>query len=203
LNPNHQTDAPEYLRLFMAIAIPNQVKDEIEKVQRKLRHVLSQATVRWTERDQFHLTLRFLGKVEAQRVTALSEAVNSAVRTLAPLQLRAEQVGFFPNARFPRVLWVGVRDPENRLLALQQAVQNATLAFSTEEPEQRFSGHVTLARIKDISRLEAATLSQAAAALKERVLGEWTAGSIKLMRSQLSAPKAIHSTLVTVPIGGN
>jgi 2'-5' RNA ligase len=194
---------PDHLRLFVALAIPEPVKDELEKAQGELRRLLPQGTVRWTRREQFHLTLRFLGNVEAQSLATLSQALNLAARVFAPLQLQARQVGFFPNARFPRVLWVGVRDPQDQLPALQQAVQSATLAFTTEEPEQRFSAHVTLARMKQLKRLEAATLSQAAAAMNERLFGKWTADSIDLMRSQLSPQQAIHSAVTTVPLAGH
>ena len=104
---------PDHLRLFVALAIPEPVKDELEKAQGELRRLLPQGTVRWTRREQFHLTLRFLGNVEAQSLATLSQALNLAARVFAPLQLQARQVGFFPNARFPRVLWVGVRcDPQ-------------------------------------------------------------------------------------------
>jgi 2'-5' RNA ligase len=195
-----EPNAPQHLRLFIAIAIPEQIKDAIERAQRELRRVLPQASVRWTRCEQFHLTLRFLGNVEAQRVGALSQAVNSAAQAFAPLQLRAEQVGFFPSARFPRVLWVGVRGTQDQLLPLQQAVQSATLAFTAEEPEERFSGHVTLARIKALKRSEAATLSQAAAGMSERSFGQWTAESIELMRSQLSAQQATHSVVAAIPL---
>jgi 2'-5' RNA ligase len=193
---------PDHLRLFVALAIPEPVKDELEKAQRELRGLLPQAPVRWTRREQFHLTLRFLGNVEAQSLTALSQALTSAARAFAPLQLRAEHVGFFPNARFPRVLWVGVRDTEGQLPALQQAVQSATVAFTTEEPEERFSPHVTLARMKKLERSQAAELSRAAAAMNERLFGQWTSASLDLMRSQLSPQQAIHSVLTAVPLAG-
>ncbi len=193
---------PEHLRLFVALAVPEEVKDEIEKAQHELRRVVQQIQASWTRREQFHLTLKFLGNVEAQQVAALTQALNLAAQAFVPLQLRAEQVGFFPNARFPRVLWVGVQDTRNQLFPLQQAVQSASSVFTTEESEKRFSGHVTLARIKALKRSEAATLSKAATAMNQRLFGQWTAESIQLMRSQLSSQHALHSTLAAIPLSG-
>jgi RNA 2',3'-cyclic 3'-phosphodiesterase len=197
-----EPNAPEHLRLFIAVPLPQPVKDEIADAQSELRRVLPQITLRWTRREQFHLTLRFLGNVEAQCLEALTQAVNAACQNFAPLRLRAEQVGFFPNARYPRVLWIGVRDTQNQLLPLQRAVQAATGHLTTEAPEERFSGHVTLARINRLRRSEAATLSSAAAAMAERLFGQWTAESIELMRSQLSPQQATHTTLAIIPLGG-
>ena len=67
--------APETFRLFIAVTVPEEVKSEIEKTQTELRRALPKESVRWTKRDQFHLTLRFLGNVDAQRVGPLIEAL--------------------------------------------------------------------------------------------------------------------------------
>ena len=110
------------------------------------------------------------------------------------LHLRAERIGFFPDLRYPRVVWVGVRDQAEQLPRLQQVVQVATEGFTAEPKEERFTGHVTLARIKGIKRPEAEALGKAAAGMAERVFGQWTAYQIELMRSELLPQGARHST---------
>ncbi len=190
----------ERFRLFIAVAIPEAVKAKMEAAQAELRCVLPERAVRWTRREQFHLTLRFLRDVEEARVGALEGALRAACRAFGALHLRAEQVGFFPNPRYPRVVWVGVQDEAGQLPPLQEAVERATQEYTTEAKEERFTGHVTLARIKGMRRPEAQALGEAAAGMAERRFGQWTAYRIELMRSELLPQGARHSTLASVAL---
>ncbi len=148
----------ERFRLFIAVEIPETVKASMEEAQADLRRALPECHVRWARREQFHLTLRFLGDVEAARVEALTESLLAACRAFGAVHLRAERVGCFPDLRRPRVVWAGVRDETEQLPRLQQVVEAATAEFTSEDKEERFTGHVTLARIKGIKRAEAETL---------------------------------------------
>jgi len=192
----------ERFRLFIAVAIPGQVKAEIERTQAELRRALPDSNARWTRPEQFHLTLRFLGEVEAARVDALGEAAHDACRGFTPLRLRAEGLGCFPDPRHPRVLWTGVRDETDQLPRLQEAVVLATGSFTIEEKEEQFTGHVTLARFKGIKRSQAEALTSAAAGMTKPLFGEWTAYKIELMRSQLLPQGARHTSLAAIALGG-
>ena len=105
-------DSPktEFHRLFIAISVPAIVKSEIQKVQNELVGMLPDHAVRWTRPEHFHLTLRFLGNAPTERTGQLAECLRTAVSNFFPLELKAEEVGFFPGRGFPRVLWVSVRD---------------------------------------------------------------------------------------------
>ena len=190
----------EGIRLFIAVALPEGVKSKIEAAQAELRRVLPERSVRWARREQFHLTMRFLGDVEAARVEALGEAIRAACRGFGALHLRAERVGFFPDLRYPRVVWVGVQDQAEQLPRLQQAVEVATEGFTTEEKEKRFTGHVTLARIKGLKRPDAEALGKAATGMADRLFGQWTAYQLELMRSRLLPQGAQHSTLASIAL---
>jgi 2'-5' RNA ligase len=193
-------NASEHLRLFIAIRIPDAVKDEVEIAQRELRALVPERAARWAGREQFHLTLKFLGDVEAQRFESLAEAVRSVAREFAPLRLRAEGIGFFPNAQCPRVVWVGIRDAEERLERLQRAIEQGVRAFTREEPERAFAGHVTLGRFKGIRRAEAERLAALAATAGGRFFGEWMAGEVQIMRSELLPQGARHMLMVEAPL---
>jgi 2'-5' RNA ligase len=193
----------EQFRLFIAVTIPEEVKAKIAAAQAELHRVLPEGAVRWTRREQFHLTLKFLGGVDAARVEALGEAIRAACRGFSPLPLRAERVGFFPDLHRPRVIWVGVQDQAEQLPRLQAAVERATREYATEEREERFAGHVTLARIKGIKRPEAEALGKAAAGMADRLFGQWTAYQVELMRSELLPQGARHSILASVTLAGS
>jgi 2'-5' RNA ligase len=189
------------LRLFVAIALPETVKDEVEKIQRELRGAASGDSIRWAKREQFHLTLKFLGNVAETGVNELIEALRAACANFGPLHLRAEGVGFFPDARFPRVAWVGVGD-SCVLPELQKKIEAAVERFTSEKPDKQFVGHVTLARIQRIKRPHAEAWAKSAEDMSKRRLGEWVAAKVGLIRSELGVGGSRYTTLAEFPLLG-
>jgi RNA 2',3'-cyclic 3'-phosphodiesterase len=201
----------EAWRLFVAISLPEAVKDEIEKAQKELRGALRGNFIRWTKRDQFHLTLKFLGNVAVSRVAQLTEVLRGVGGQFSALRLRAERIGFFPDARFPRVAWVGVRDDRGILPRLQQEIEFKVKDFAAEKEngpagrrrsQEGFTGHVTLARIQGIRRAQAEMLSKLALGMAGRFFGEWQADEVELIRSELSSGGSRYTTVATVSLSG-
>jgi RNA 2',3'-cyclic 3'-phosphodiesterase len=198
-------------RLFVAISPPDEVKEEIEKVQREMRKELPGNFMRWTKREQFHLTLKFLGNVAEARVAELSEALREACQPFKALRLRAQGVGIFPDMGFPRVVWVGVRDAGGLLARLQNALEINTVPFAENKngpsgpwrSQAEFIGHVTLARIQGIRRQQVEILSRLAAGMAGRSLGEWMADKVELIRSELSSAGSHYTTVAEFPLLGN
>jgi 2'-5' RNA ligase len=164
-------------------------------VQQELQRLVSREAVRWTKPEQFHLTLRFLGDVPAERVPTLQEAVSAICLGSPALRLRAQGVGFFPNARSPRVVWVGVNDGEGRLADLQKQIEGAIQPFAEGPSSENFAGHVTIGRSKFLKRPEIEKLAAHAQAVKDRLFGEWTANEIEIIQSRLSPAGAQYSLL--------
>jgi RNA 2',3'-cyclic 3'-phosphodiesterase len=192
----------EAWRLFVAISLPDAVREEIEKVQREMRRELSGNFMRWTKREQFHLTLKFLGNVPEGRVVELSDVLRGACAPFKALRLRAERIGFFPDMRYPRVAWAWVRDEKELLPRLQQAIEMSVQPFTDERAEKKFTGHVTLARIQGIKRPQAEILSKFALGLAESFFGEWVADKVELIRSELSSGGARYTTVAEFPLSG-
>lgn len=191
----------EKLRLFIAIPIPEPVRDEVIRVQWELQLLTSRGAVRWTRPDQFHLTLRFLGDVPVAGLEKLKELVNPVCRGARPFPLRAEGIGFFPNPHSPRVVWVGIDDKEGLLVDLQKRIEAAVRPFAAEPGEKNFSGHVTLARLKNLKPPDTRKLAAHAQTVKGRTFGEWTAHEIEIIRSELSPAGARHTTLAAFRLG--
>jgi RNA 2',3'-cyclic 3'-phosphodiesterase len=204
--PNQPTDlaAPrlhtaEPIRLFLALSLPEEVKHSLEQVQSELRQLVPTQAARWTRREQFHLTLRFLGDVAPEQVDQIVESARAACRPFDMFQLTAASLGFFPEPRLARVLWAGIRDAKNNLAPLWAVLQSAMAPFTTQPAESSFVGHITLARLNRMSRALAGTLVRAAAKYENRVFGSWTAGELELMRSELLAQGARYTVLARMP----
>ena len=192
----------EKLRLFVAIPMPETVRNVVLSIQQEWQRLVSPMAIRWTKPEQFHLTLRFLGDVPVQRVPALTEAVKTACAGEPPLPLRALGVGFFPHVRSPRVIWVGVNDGEGRLMALQKKIEDAVRSFAEKPVAERFAGHVTLGRVKFLKPQEVEKLASQAQALKDHLFGEWTANEIEIVQSRLLPAGAEHSLLAAIHLTG-
>jgi len=190
--------ATQKLRLFVAIPMPEAVRNEVIRVQQEMQRLVLRDAVRWTKPEQFHLTLRFLGDFPVERVAALQEAINAVCTDVPALHLRAQGAGFFPNARSPRVIWVGVNDNEGRLVDLQKKMEGAVQPFTQEPGTGKFAGHVTLGRVKFLKQPEIEKLAAHAQAVSDRLFGEWTANEIEIIRSRLLPAGAVHSVLKAI-----
>ena len=137
-------DGEDRLRLFLALDLPGAHRREIGERIARLRARLPAA--RWVRPEGLHLTLAFLGSVEAGTVPGLVAAVAPAFAASPPLTLTVGGGGTFPPGRPARVAWIGLEGgPE--LLALQRRVAAAASGALGTEPETRpFHAHVTVAR---------------------------------------------------------
>ncbi|HET7624811.1 MAG TPA: RNA 2',3'-cyclic phosphodiesterase [Verrucomicrobiae bacterium] len=188
---------PALQRLFIAISLPDEIKNEIEKTQAELRRELPENFARWTKRQQFHLTLKFLGNVNAENLKNLAVALRGVGENFPSLRLRAEGIGFFPDWKFPRVIWVGARDESNLLPELQRAIEFAVRDFTSQKPEGKFAGHVTLGRIPRIKRSETERLANIVGKFRGRFFGEWTGREVELIRSELAPGGSRYATIET------
>lgn len=184
----------ETLRLFLAIAIPEPVREELRRLQRDLQPLLPPRLVRWARPEQFHLTLKFLGNVPARDVVALREAARNVSNAARPFRLRAEGVGFFPGKSSPRVFWVEIKNRDGSLLEFQRDLEAAVRPFG-EKDGNRFTAHVTLARFQKLPRRAVETVC--ARATEGRFFGEWEAQEAELIESRLQPAGALHAILET------
>jgi 2'-5' RNA ligase len=193
--------ATEPFRLFVAIAVPDAVREEMLRVQREWHPLAPREVVRWTKPEQFHLTLRFLGDVPSGHIAGLQESLCATCAGTPPLHLRAQGVGFFPNARSPRVIWVGIHDREDRLAKFQKQIENAIQSYTAEQGGDRFAGHITLGRFKQYNHLAIRELLNQTGSLKSRLFGEWTAREIEIIRSELLPAGPRYTLLATCKLG--
>lgn len=194
--------AEQTFRLFVAVHAPATVKEALGHAQERWRARLPRECVRWTNPEQIHLTLRFLGDVPAGKVEALTEAVRRACGGISPILMQAEGLGFFPPKRLPRVIWVGLGGEVERISALVEAVQKATMPFSSEPVAEKFTGHLTIGRCKGMTHQHARILAQIAKENASLEFGSWTADAVAIVRSEPSSAGHHHTELAKIPLCG-
>ncbi len=149
------------LRLFFAVELPGGVREAAAAHAARLRRYTG-VRANWPRPESLHLTLKFLGEVEASRLDSLSRAAAAAAGTLAPFTLTVEGAGVFPPRGAPRVPWLGVRDDSGELSRLQLRLENECAAAGFPREPKPYKPHLTLARLRAPQRGEAAAaLSEA------------------------------------------
>lgn len=125
-------------RLFVAIRPPEPVIDAMIDTMDGIENA------RWQDEAQLHLTLRFIGEVDAPLANDIADTLGR-VRT-APFELAFRGVGHFERGQRPSAVWAGVA-PSPALAALQKKVERAVVSAGAEPETRRFVPHVTLARL--------------------------------------------------------
>lgn len=133
------------VRAFIAIDIPSFVREKIADLQNSFKPL--GLDVSWVKPSNFHLTLKFLGNVNPDRIPEIKERLKATLASVPCFLTAVSDVGVFPSPERPRVLWVGLEN-SGSLADLQRKI-DAGLAQIGFEPESKvFSAHLTLGRIK-------------------------------------------------------
>lgn len=133
------------MRLFIAFKLPEEVSDYLHKIQRELPNAQMKMV------QDFHLTLQFLGWVPDEKVEEIKKALAQAESfKVNPWVFELAEMGLFKKGRFPRVIWVDLKIPEE-VFGLQKKIAESLrpLGFVPDKP---FVPHLTLARVKFCDR---------------------------------------------------
>lgn len=139
-------------RLFIAFDLAIPVVERLSVFQEDFQALRAEhdgVRVRWTNPENIHLTMKFLGDTEDALVPMLRETLSELVTPLFPFEVEANGVGFFPSPKKPRVIWSGF-DPQSAevLSLLQQALERDLEELGFEKENRPFRPHVTLGRVK-------------------------------------------------------
>ncbi|HMR30911.1 MAG TPA: RNA 2',3'-cyclic phosphodiesterase [Geminicoccaceae bacterium] len=127
-------------RLFVAVDLPDEVTEQVERL------CIGLPAIRWVEPEQLHLTVRFIGEVEPPVFYELGQALSEL--SLRPFELRLKGLGIFPPRGAPQTLWVGVEE-DGGLTQLRRRVDRAADEAGVPPERRKFQPHVTLGRFRE------------------------------------------------------
>jgi 2'-5' RNA ligase len=178
------------MRLFIALALPAEVHEELALAQARLRGL----PVRWASPAGIHLTLQFIGEAPERSAPALLEALAGLPDT--PFELRLDGLGAFPDLRRPRVVWAGLGGDLAALARLQAAVLGATAPLGFTPEARPFRPHLTLGRVRqDVGPEERAAVGRAVERAAPPAPLAWPAGAPTLFQSALTPAGAVYTAL--------
>jgi 2'-5' RNA ligase len=186
------------VRIFVALDIPKEVRAALGALIAKLRPVSRAA--RWTRIEGVHLTLKFIGEIQPEKVEAIKVPL-SQIRFPRPIEMKFRSVGFSPNERRPSVFWAGV-ETDTELGALAAAVEASLEPLGIAKERRAFSPHLTLARSKSSDGSALNRLHEAISAAGPLEFGAGIAKDFHLYQSILKPSGAEYTRLATFRFAG-
>ncbi len=180
------------MRLFTGLDLPAEVVGNLEALLERLR---PKARIHWSPPANLHITTKFIGEWPEERLAELTGQL-AGLPSRPSILAHIDTVGFFPNARSPRVFWCGIEAPG--LEALAADTDRATSILGIESERRAFSPHLTLARIKEPLDLE--PLHRAIAALASLDFGRFETRVFYLYRSQLRPGGSVYTKIAEFPL---
>jgi len=180
------------MRCFIAIDIDDNIRTQIDRLQRELREKtgLTRPDVKWVDPALIHLTLKFLGEFRDADIIKVCKIAAGVAGTHKGFSISVSKVGSFGPAA--RVLWVGI-DRNDALLTLQKGLDEQLSQAGWAGDKKQFAGHLTLCRIKK---------PQAGRILKEFIkdysdlsLGSLPVDSICVYKSDLTSSGPIYTVV--------
>ena len=168
-------------RLFIALELPEIIRHTLADLDPQVKGL------RWLPAEQLHMTLSFIGQVNATDEEPLRDALMDV--QVPPFFLPIEGVGTFGGAR-PSVVWGGVGRGHPHLFALHKHVQDAVLRAGLEPDLKPFHPHITLARANGVS---AAAISPFLRRHAKTEFGLCKVTDFTMFSSVLSREGAIHT----------
>ncbi|USZ66674.1 RNA 2',3'-cyclic phosphodiesterase [Halorussus salilacus] len=185
------------MRLFVSIDLPDDLADEVRAVQEEFAGA---SGLDFTDPEQAHVTLKFLGDVTAGKTSRVKNALRRAVEQagVGPFEASYEGLGVFPSMGYINVVWLGVSEGSEQMTRLHEAVEREVTRLGFDPEDHDFTPHVTLARMNHAGGKE---LVQENVEELEPTVGTAEVTEIRLTESVLTDEGPEYSTVEAFELG--
>ena len=184
------------IRAFVAIVISDEVREKLRGVIESLREI--DTGVKYVKPENVHLTLRFLGYVNEEKVEDIKIALETTLEGIKPFDVSFLGIGAFPNVNAPRVVWAGIREGKEMLHEVRDRLEGNLSRIGIEREGRQYHSHLTVARVKSgrgRDKLVSWLKSNA-----ELEIGSMKASEIVLMESILKKEGPEYSPLKVISL---
>ena len=184
-------------RLFVSVDLDG-LADAVAAVQERFEGA---SGLRLTDPEQTHVTVKFLGDTDPDRVDDLVTELEGAVADsgIDPFEAHFGGLGVFPSLEYISVVWVGVRvgQGDAELTALHEAVEARTVAMGFDPEDHEFTPHATIARVDHAGGKD---LVQDVVRDADPDVGRLAVEELRLTESVLTDAGPAYRTLASVPL---
>jgi len=132
-------------RIFIAVKV--EAGETLLRLISSLKSGLGTESIKWTNPDNIHITLAFLGDTEEEQIKIISAMLKGKCEGFGKFELIIKGSGVFKNLSDPRVLWTGI-EPSEKLMQLNDFIKNGLKGAGINIEDRLFKPHLTLGRIK-------------------------------------------------------
>jgi len=182
------------MRIFVAVALVPALREAIGGLRFRLNSAAS--SLRWVPPDNLHFTLKFLGEIGEAGVGRVADAARGVAERTKRFEIMLAGLGAFPSPRRPQVVWVGVGEGADRLIALARDLDAALHRLKFPLEDRPFQPHLTVARVRRAGPVP--DLSGPLHDLDGMILGTQTVEALLVMESTLKPSGATYRPLDTV-----
>ena len=186
------------IRTFIAVDVNPETRAALSGDIASLRN--ANPRINWSNADNLHLTLKFLGDVKESDLDELFSALDDALSGFAPFVIEVGGIGVFPHWRAPRIVWAGCGDGANEATQLRLAVDAACADLGYEPERRTFQPHLTLGRIKFPA--DAVDLRDAVDSLGECEYGFIDVDAVAVYMSELRRSGPVYSPMYKIFLRG-
>ncbi|MFA6355531.1 MAG: RNA 2',3'-cyclic phosphodiesterase [Candidatus Omnitrophota bacterium] len=154
------------IRAFIAIELSDEAKAEAYAGAHAAACAeacaAARAGVKWVPEDNIHLTLRFLGDTDEETLSRAASVLAGIAAGSGPFPIRLKGLGAFPRGiSSPTVIWAGLSEGATESAQLSASIGSSLSELGIPKEGRHFSPHVTLGRVRTISRCSGASLPPA------------------------------------------
>jgi len=185
-------------RLFIAIKI-NPTEEFLRRIY-FLKSNLKHELINWIRKDHYHLTLKFLGKVDIRRIEEISKVVETSMLNIEKQEFQVGELGIFGSKYHPRVLWLSVSN-QDKIMQLHKEIVAALNTVGFYDDGQNFVPHISIARIKKLGDKDffQSILNKS----DKNLVNKQTLNEVILYESILGDKGAEYNVIDRFEIGGN
>lgn len=184
---------------FFAVPIPDDIKARIQEGLAAFQKDWPE--VQWAHPEDYHVTLRFLGGLQAEALTRLLADVKGKGLPFTPFALKLKGLSSFPPHRDRGVLWISLSAMPSDMLDLQLRLEQAVQVWGFAAENRPFTPHLTIGRFK--SR-DAEGLMERLPEFAAQDFGQWTCSEYVLMKRRYGArdyeARPLYEVLARFPV---
>ncbi|TAN32972.1 RNA 2',3'-cyclic phosphodiesterase [Patescibacteria group bacterium] len=177
-------------RIFIALPVPEEAKNELELAQNEIKRLNERVPIKWTERQNMHITLAFLGDITDGQAEQVKKVLDEAAKRPG-FSIWLDSLDGFPDLNRPKVLVCAAAEEKRDCAKLHKDLEEKLFALGLEFEDHIWRPHITLGRVKR----EWNNPNGLAAMPIEKI--NWLADKIELIESELAPAGPVYNILQT------
>jgi len=180
-------------RGFIAIDIGSLPK--IVEFEKKIKQ--TGAIVKLVEPENIHITLKFLGETNENKIDEIEKIIKKTVEGIKPFNIQLKSTGVFPNENYIKIVWIGIQNSE-KIAQIASKIDEGLSEIGFSKEKREFSAHLTIARVKSAKSKD--QLLKVIENDKEFEFADIKVESVKLNKSELTQKGPIYTTIKDIKL---